>query len=130
MRRYQLQRITAVGLVFFLVLHMIVMHYPPVRADGSPLKFEHRCINIESLIELAEKYGVQAIFTGHVHENYIYQLPGRSMYVINAGSGTFSKHSTYNIYTFEGSRLILDRREFNEELQTFGTFDRQTISFE
>ena len=29
MRRYQLQRISAVGLVIFLVLHMIVMHYPP-----------------------------------------------------------------------------------------------------
>jgi succinate dehydrogenase / fumarate reductase cytochrome b subunit/succinate dehydrogenase / fumarate reductase membrane anchor subunit len=26
---YRLQRITAVGLLFFLMLHMVMMHYPP-----------------------------------------------------------------------------------------------------
>ena len=29
MRVFQLQRISAIALVFFLLLHMVMMHYPP-----------------------------------------------------------------------------------------------------
>jgi succinate dehydrogenase hydrophobic anchor subunit len=35
MLRYQLQRISAIGLVVFLFLHMIVMHYPPRELNYS-----------------------------------------------------------------------------------------------
>ena len=33
MRIYQMQRVSAVMLVFFLTLHMIVVHYPPFHID-------------------------------------------------------------------------------------------------
>lgn len=35
MRVFQLQRISAVGLVFFLTIHMIVTHYPPFHIEYS-----------------------------------------------------------------------------------------------
>lgn len=35
MRVYQMQRISAVALVFFLTIHMIVVHYPPFHIDYS-----------------------------------------------------------------------------------------------
>jgi succinate dehydrogenase hydrophobic anchor subunit len=35
MYKYQLQRISAVGLVVFLFLHIIVMHYPPRELNYS-----------------------------------------------------------------------------------------------
>jgi succinate dehydrogenase hydrophobic anchor subunit len=35
MLRYQLQRISAIGLVVFLFLHMIIMHYPPRELNYS-----------------------------------------------------------------------------------------------
>ncbi|MBN2502956.1 MAG: succinate dehydrogenase, hydrophobic membrane anchor protein [Anaerolineales bacterium] len=33
MRVFQMQRLTAVALLFFLTLHMIVVHYPPFHID-------------------------------------------------------------------------------------------------
>lgn len=35
MRIFQLQRWTAIGLLFFLTIHMIVVHYPPFHIDFS-----------------------------------------------------------------------------------------------
>ena len=35
MRIFQLQRISAIALVAFLTLHMIVLHYPPFHIDFS-----------------------------------------------------------------------------------------------
>lgn len=35
MRLFQLQRLSAVALVVFLTLHMIVLHYPPFHIDFS-----------------------------------------------------------------------------------------------
>jgi succinate dehydrogenase hydrophobic anchor subunit len=35
MRTFQLQRLSAVALVVFLTLHMIVLHYPPFHVDFS-----------------------------------------------------------------------------------------------
>jgi succinate dehydrogenase hydrophobic anchor subunit len=35
MRVFQLQRISAVGLLVFLTMHMIVVHYPPFHIDFS-----------------------------------------------------------------------------------------------
>ncbi|HET7010848.1 MAG TPA: hypothetical protein VFI11_08750 [Anaerolineales bacterium] len=35
MRLFQLQRLSAVALVIFLTLHMIVLHYPPFHVDFS-----------------------------------------------------------------------------------------------
>ncbi len=35
MRTFQMQRISAIALVFFLTIHMIVVHYPPFHIDFS-----------------------------------------------------------------------------------------------
>ena len=35
MRFFKMQRYTAIGLVFFMALHMIVVHYPPGTLDFS-----------------------------------------------------------------------------------------------
>lgn len=35
MRTFQLQRVTAVALVVFMALHMVVVHYPPGHLDFS-----------------------------------------------------------------------------------------------
>ncbi len=35
MRVFQMQRVSAVALVFFLTIHMIVVHYPPFHVDFS-----------------------------------------------------------------------------------------------
>jgi succinate dehydrogenase / fumarate reductase membrane anchor subunit len=35
MRVFQMQRISAVALLFFLTIHMIVVHYPPFHIDFS-----------------------------------------------------------------------------------------------
>lgn len=35
MRTFQLQRLTAVALVVFMTLHMVVVHYPPGHIDFS-----------------------------------------------------------------------------------------------
>ena len=35
MRWFQLQRVSAVALVIFLTLHMVVLHYPPFHIDFS-----------------------------------------------------------------------------------------------
>lgn len=35
MRNFQLQRISAIALVIFLVIHMVVVHYPPFHIDFS-----------------------------------------------------------------------------------------------
>jgi len=109
------------------LLKMLVIHYPPVRADGSALKFEHRCTHIDALIDLGLRHSVRFLFCGHVHENYLFQLPQHKMTVINAGAATFSKRSTYNIYSFTPDSLTVDRREYIPDGQHFDTFDRQTL---
>ncbi|MBN2383953.1 metallophosphoesterase [bacterium] len=108
-------------------MKLAVMHYPPFRADGSLLKYEHRCRHITRLLDLLQRYSVSAIFNGHVHENYFFRLPGRPMYLFNAGSGTHSRHSTYNIYTIEGNELTVDRREYNPDTGLFVSFDQQQV---
>ncbi len=35
MRMFQIQRVSAVALLFFLTIHMIVVHYPPFHIDFS-----------------------------------------------------------------------------------------------
>lgn len=35
MRVFQMQRLSAVALVFFLTIHMVVVHYPPFHIDFS-----------------------------------------------------------------------------------------------
>lgn len=35
MRIFQMQRLTAIGLLVFLTIHMIVVHYPPFHIDFS-----------------------------------------------------------------------------------------------
>lgn len=35
MRVFQMQRISAVALLFFLTIHMVVVHYPPFHIDFS-----------------------------------------------------------------------------------------------
>lgn len=35
MRVFQMQRISAIALLFFLTIHMIVVHYPPFHIDFS-----------------------------------------------------------------------------------------------
>jgi succinate dehydrogenase / fumarate reductase membrane anchor subunit len=35
MRVFQLQRISAIGMVVFMTMHMIVVHYPPFHIDFS-----------------------------------------------------------------------------------------------
>jgi len=60
MRRYQLQRITAVGLVFFLVLHMIVMHYPP-----REIKYENILDQMENPLWKAVEIGFLSFVMVH-----------------------------------------------------------------
>ena len=97
----------------------------PPRSSG--LIFEHRCVGIDKLVNVARDYGVSALFTGHIHENYVRRLADSALYVINAGSATLKKHSTYNVYTFRDNQLVVDRREFSTEIDGFRTFDTQTL---
>ncbi|MFC1851200.1 metallophosphoesterase family protein [candidate division CSSED10-310 bacterium] len=106
---------------------MMILHYPPLRADGTKLSPSHRCVGIEKLVSLAAQYSVPAIWTGHVHQNYSLKIPDSDLYLINAGSGTHSEHSTYNMYTISDVDLTIESRILSSENNCFEKFDEKKI---
>ena len=70
MRTFQLQRISAIALLIFLTIHMMVLHYPPFHIDFSRI-IERMADPLWKVIDIAFLFfvlvhalsGVHAVFT-------------------------------------------------------------------
>jgi 3',5'-cyclic AMP phosphodiesterase CpdA len=101
-------------------LRILVTHFPVVRADGRPERFDHRLHDLAEMLRIAEKGGVCLWLHGHLHRAF--QIDDRRIApfpVLCAGSATQSGRWGYNSYTIDGLRLSAVRRVFDPERAQF-----------
>jgi 3',5'-cyclic AMP phosphodiesterase CpdA len=82
---------------------LVMTHYGPLRADGSPDARRHGLDNAAELLALCARPGVMLVH-GHIHHRYCHPAaPGRP-WLFCAGSATHHGREGFWLYEFEGGR--------------------------
>jgi 3',5'-cyclic AMP phosphodiesterase CpdA len=93
---------------------ILVTHYPIARPNGEPERSDHCLLNLADLIKVAREANVCLWLHGHQHVGYILQESEFApIATIGAGSLTQTGHGSYFHYTFDGNRLLAEKRTYS-----------------
>ena len=101
-------------------LKILVVHYPLCVSNGLPETKQYGLRDVNSLLEVANRGGVNLWLHGHRHTPYYLQQPAGAMFpVICAGSATQRHLWSYGEYTIEGTSLQALRRIYDPDARGF-----------
>jgi 3',5'-cyclic AMP phosphodiesterase CpdA len=83
---------------------LVITHYAPRRADGSPDKKQHGLDNADALLEVCARVPRCAILHGHIHHRY-HVMASNGVALFGAGSATQEGREAFWLYELEGSQL-------------------------
>lgn len=97
-------------------IKILVTHYPITLATGIPEARFRRLRDLDALLQVAVKAGVQLWLHGHRHHSYVVPAtPERPITALCVGSGTMSDHWSYGEYEFEGHSVIVRQFTYRPE---------------
>jgi len=99
---------------------ILVTHYPVVLASGRRERKVRALRDLDDLLRVANRGGVDLWLHGHRHKSYHHYKSKLAPFpVICAGSATQQKIWSYWIYTLQGRRLQVVRRSYDKEMEAF-----------
>lgn len=116
------------GLAAPATARVVLVHHPPLQANGRP---DHRWRGNRDgarLLELCHEAGVDLLLCGHTHRRFQYRTP-EGLRIVCAGSVTqppraLGEAGTYHRYIFEGGRpTAIETRAFDPERRAFCAYE-------
>jgi 3',5'-cyclic AMP phosphodiesterase CpdA len=99
---------------------ILVTHYPVVLASGRRERKVRALRDLDDLLRVANRGGVDLWLHGHRHKSYHHYNSKLTPFpVICAGSATQQKIWSYWVYTLQGRRLQVVRRSYDKKLEAF-----------
>lgn len=112
-------------------IRLLVTHYPLALADGKPERRHRRLRDLNDLLQVALKYGVQLWLHGHRHQAYVVPAqPDRPVSALCVGSGTMHDHWSYGEYLFEDSSLWVNQYTYHPETGRFQRTQQTLMSLQ
>jgi 3',5'-cyclic AMP phosphodiesterase CpdA len=106
---------------------ILVTHYPVYLSNGKPESRAHRLRDLDDLLAVARRGGINLWLHGHRHDFYSHGVTDRAPFpILCAGSATQHGKWSYGDYTLRGRHLHVVRRVFEEKAGRFRdgeTFD-------
>lgn len=110
-------------------IKILVTHYPVALANGRPERRQRRLRDLNDLLAVATKYGVQLWLHGHRHHSYLVPAtPERPVAALCVGSGTMHDHWSYGEYLFDQSKFIVRQHTYQPELGKFAHSQEMVLS--
>lgn len=95
---------------------ILVIHYPPCKADSLPEPRVRRLRDYREMVQIASEAKVVAWLCGHRHTGYVLgPTSARPFAVLCAGSATQANRWAYNDYTIDEEKLLVRRRVYSVE---------------
>jgi 3',5'-cyclic AMP phosphodiesterase CpdA len=124
---HQLERLRRLLASLEPSLKILVVHYPLCLSNGLPETKQHALRDVDALLDVANRGGVNLWLHGHRHTPYYLPRPaGAAFPVICAGSATQRHLWSYGEYTIEGTHLQALRRTYDTDAKRFR--DAETFS--
>ena len=99
---------------------ILVTHYPVVVASGRRERKVRALRDLDDLLRVAKRGGVELWLHGHRHKSYHHYTSKLAPFpVICAGSATQQKIWSYWVYTLDGRRLQVVRRAYDKLVEGF-----------
>ena len=113
---------------------VLLVHHPPVQADGRPDWIWRRNRDGAALLRVCQEGGVGLVLCGHTHKAFTVTIKGeRALRVTCAGSTTkpparLGASATYNRYTVEKGRLVsVEVRGYDPAREAFTSLGSQLV---
>jgi 3',5'-cyclic AMP phosphodiesterase CpdA len=95
---------------------VMVTHYPLALANGKPERRHRRLRDLNDLLAVAQRGGVQLWLHGHRHDSYVVPAtPERPLAALCVGSGTQHDHWSYGEYLFDNGHLLVKQLSYSPE---------------
>jgi 3',5'-cyclic AMP phosphodiesterase CpdA len=93
---------------------LVITHYAPRRADGSPDKKLHGLDNADALLEACARAPRCAVLHGHIHHRY-HVVTSSGVALFGAGSATQAGREAFWVYELEGAQLRATPGHFRDD---------------
>jgi len=103
---------------------ILVTHYPVVVASGKRERKVRALRDLDALVDVAKRGGVELWLHGHRHKGYYHLTTKLTPFpIICAGSATQQKVWSYWTYTLDDRRLQVVKRTYNKKTEAFHDAD-------